>query len=171
MERKILYLVAVQNTLQYEWQNAAESKNLRNVVDFPNFFRKIKLQVVLNEQRRKTAMEITPLIGCSINCRYCPQSRLLKTYKGAKEMYLKDFKEYLRKIPDEVAIVFSGFVEPFLAKDRIDMMEYADRIGRTIHLYTTLSGLNEETFERVKTINFQTVNLHLPDKNGYAKYH
>ena len=32
-----------------------------------------------------------------------------------------------------------------------------------------MSGLTEETFERVKKINFRTVNLHLPDKNGYAK--
>ena len=169
MERKILYLIAVKNDLQNEWQNAAESKNLKNVIDFPDIFRKIKPQIVLNEQRRKPAMEITPLIGCSINCLYCPQSRLLKVYKGSKEVYLKDFKEYLLKIPAEADIVFSGFVEPFLARDSIDMMEYAAGIGRNLHLYTTLSGLTEETFERVKKINFRTVNLHLPDKNGYAK--
>ncbi len=132
-------------------------------------FLNIKRQVVLNEGRRKPAMEITPLVGCSINCRYCPQSHLLKAYKGSREMYLEDFKEYLLKIPPEVVIVFSGFVEPFLARDSIDMMEYAAGIGRTLHLYTTLSGLTEETFERVKKINFRTVNLHLPDKNGYAK--
>ena len=116
MKQKILYLIAVKNDLQNEWHRVAESRNLRNVIDFPDIFRKIKSQVVLNEQRRKPAMEITPLIGCSINCRYCPQSRLLKTYKGSQEMYLKDFKKYLMKIPAEVDIVFSGFVEPFFGK-------------------------------------------------------
>ena len=64
-------------------------------------------------------------------------------------MYIADFKRYLNKIPPEVTIVFSGFVEPFLAADSIEMMEYAASPGRQLHLYTTLVGLTKEKFERL----------------------
>lgn len=61
-------------------------------------------------------MEITPLVGCSVNCKYCPQITFLSAYyKNRKRaMSFEDFKICLDKITKNTLIEWAGFVEPFL---------------------------------------------------------
>lgn len=116
-------------------------------------------------------IEVTPKIGCSVNCRFCPQKLLLSRYyrdNRKYEMSLDDFKFYLDRIPENTILDWSGFVEPFLNPSAIDMMEYADALGFEQTLFTTLQGLDYETFERVLRIPFDEVILHTADSFGYA---
>lgn len=116
-------------------------------------------------------IEVTPKIGCSVNCRFCPQKLLLSRYyrdNRKYEMSLDDFKFYLDRIPENTILDWSGFVEPFLNPSAIDMMEYADALGFEQTLFTTLQGLDYDTFERVLRIHFDEVILHTADRFGYA---
>lgn len=109
-------------------------------------------------------IEITTRIGCSVNCKkYCPQELLVKSYKGSNEMSLSSFKTILSTVPAEVIVVFSGFCEPFLNRECIDMIEHASKKGHKIILNTTLVGATVSDIERLKHTNLVRVILHLPD--------
>ena len=116
-------------------------------------------------------LEITPLIGCSNVCEYCPQTTLIKQYKekcsNDKEMSLEQFKKYISTIPSSVQLNFTGYVEPLLAKDAPDMMLHADEKGHRVMLNTTLMGLTPEIWDRFKNLRFVNVHIHLPS----ATYH
>lgn len=119
----------------------------------------------------RPALEITPKVGCSVNCKYCPQELFVKTYcknSNIPEMSFEKFKECIDKTPGDLLIDFSGFVEPFLAEDTVKMMHYAQKIGRDMRLFTTLVGLDANKFEAIKNIPFKYVVLHLPDEAEYA---
>lgn len=127
----------------------------------------------INEDRIHPMMEITTVIGCSINCRYCPQPVLLKTYyaqdsRRDRVMELESYKKCIDKLPQDVRIRFAGFAEPFLNPQCIQMIEYAADQGREIDLYTTLVGLSKAELERIKNIPFRRVVLHTADADGYA---
>lgn len=114
-------------------------------------------------------IEITTVIGCIVNCRYCPQNILLNNYCNNKtKMTLNDFKICVDKLPKDSTIVFSGFAEPFLNKECTDMILYADQKGFKLKLYTTLVGLNENDFDKIKDIDFLEVVIHLADEDNYA---
>lgn len=124
-------------------------------------------------KQQNPTMEITPAIGCSVNCKFCPQKLFLNEYyrenKDRKShMSLDEFKIYLNKIPKNTLIEWAGFVEPFLNEESIDMMEYANEHGFVMTLFTTLVGLTEQGLERVLKIPFRQVVLHTADKDGYA---
>lgn len=127
----------------------------------------------INEDRIHPMMEITTVIGCSINCRYCPQSVLLKTYYAKnigrdRVMELESYKKCMDKLPQDVRIRFAGFSEPFLNPQCIQMIEYAADQGRKIDLYTTLKGLSKAGLRKLKNIHFRRVVLHTADADGYA---
>lgn len=116
-------------------------------------------------------VEITTRIGCSLNCRYCPQHILLDKYFQTDKnrqsvMSLENFKQYLKKIPKHVRIVFSGMCEPFLNKDCSAMMKLASDEGYVLELATSLWGASQEDIKIMENINFDGVVLHLPDNQG-----
>lgn len=121
----------------------------------------------------RPSIEITPRIGCNIDCKYCPQELLYKQYFSEKNkkilMSFFEFKKYIDKTPKNLVVDFAGFVEPFLNNEVEKMMKYSAEIGRDISLYTTLVGCTVEMFHEIKKIPFYEVVLHLPDKDGYAK--
>lgn len=82
----------------------------------------------INEDRIRPMMEITTVIGCSVNCRYCPQSLLLKTYYAENKnrtriMGLEEYKECIDKLPQNIRIRFAFFrtvfESPMYTDDRI----------------------------------------------------
>jgi hypothetical protein len=81
---------------------------------------------------------------------------------------LDNFKAALLKVPKNVAIHFSGFAEPFLNPQCLDMIEHAHSEGHKIVLYSTLVGLKSNGVERLRRCNPEVI-LHLPDKLGNAK--
>lgn len=125
-------------------------------------------------RKHRPAMEITPKIGCKINCRYCPQSLLLDKYYGGNssrksQMTLEEYKHYLGKLPKNTLIDWAGFVEPFLNPQAADMMLYTHEQGYEQTLFTTLVGATDEDLEKVVRIPFKMVCLHTPDENNYAQ--
>ncbi len=123
------------------------------------------------------SLEITTSIpekGCPINCVFCPQDKLVKSYKSFKSLRLEDFKLLLDKVPKEIIIVFAGFTEPFLNKYCADMILYAHEKGHKISVFTTGVNLSKDDYDKIKGIPFQSAQggfvLHLPDAEGYT-YH
>lgn len=106
-------------------------------------------------------IEITTIIGCYINCTYCPQSNLQKAYKGNKEMSFNDFEKLLKNVPKTAGIVFAGYSEAFLNKRSSYMMRYAIEQGYTVTLYTTLVGFEFKDLAILNGLKFKTVSFHL----------
>lgn len=116
----------------------------------------------------KPWLEITTVSKCMIKCNFCPQQIFQENYHGCKTLTLSDFKRVLSKVPKNVAIHFSGFAEPFLNPQCLDMMEHAHSEGYKIVLYSTLVGLKSNDVKRLRRCNPEVI-LHLPDKLGNAK--
>jgi sulfatase maturation enzyme AslB (radical SAM superfamily) len=113
-------------------------------------------------------LEITTVSNCVIDCRFCPQHVFQEHYHGYKTLRLNDFKVALSKVPCHVVIHFSGFAEPFLNPNCLEMIEHTHDEGFKVVLFSTLFGLKNEDVERLKRCNVELV-LHLPDALGNAK--
>lgn len=121
-------------------------------------------------KKTKSMIEITTKIGCSINCKYCPQKKLVSTYlEKCKNEYLKmaDYIKILKNIPNVTLLRFCGMCEPFLNPHCADMIVYAKEKGFNVDCYSTLVGLNIDDVDRVLEAvdNFVP---HIPDKNMNA---
>ena len=127
------------------------------------------------------SIEITtsvPQGGCTVDCLICPQKLLIDTYAGERHLKLDNFKRLLDKIPEEIVIIFSGFVEPWLNKHATDMVYYAHEKGHNIAVYTTGVGMHPEDVERLTKIPYYWDNrngvggfcLHLPDAEGVGRH-
>lgn len=160
-----LFLLGVSKYVEPEIIEILESKNFKNYVIPP------KARKYYDDVRLYPKLEITTRIGCSVNCRYCPQKIFCSTYlndSDVKVMNLETFKTCIDKMPQNAVITFSGFSEPFLNEECVEMMQYAASQGRAVELYTTLVGLTVEKLKRIQGIEFKTVVLHTPDDKEYA---
>lgn len=81
-------------------------------------------------------------------------------------MSLDRFKEILAKLPPQVRVDFSGYVEPFFNPACGRMMEFAIQSGREVHLYTTLMGMTTEDFDRLRATPPAFIKIHAPDRTG-----
>jgi len=115
-------------------------------------------------------LEITTKIGCSINClKYCPQETIIKNYKGNPLMTLDQFKNFMKTVPTDLSIFFSGLCEPFLNPQTANMIMWAHEQGHPISIFSTLTGLTPENAERIASIPIDKFVIHLPDAYGNAK--
>ena len=114
-------------------------------------------------------MEITTKVGCSVNCKYCPQDVFVSNYKGDCELSYRNFVECIDKVPEKCSIVFGGFAEAFLNEKCVDLMLYAAK-NHCIYLYKTLvgKGIDLESFETIKKIPIEKCVIHIPDEEGFA---
>lgn len=118
-------------------------------------------------------MQITTCVGCSVNCKYCPQNLLVSKYyendkNRSKNMSIHVFEQCLKKLPKDVRIAFCGMSEPFLNPACVSMIKMAHESGRIIELYTTLVGADQEIIEEIVEIPFSYFTLHVADKYEYA---
>lgn len=116
-----------------------------------------------------------PEKGCVVDCVFCPQRTLVKTYTGERRMSLDEYKRAVDKIPSEVRITFAGFVEPWMHSECTEMVLYAHETGHPVSVFTTGVGMSIEDIERIKHIPFAGVpngnfTLHLPDQDRKAKH-
>lgn len=126
---------------------------------------------ILDEVCLRPTLEITSRIGCSVNCKLCPQKVLMNVYdKKNKDVMLKfeTFKKCIDKTPKKLIVDFAGYAEPFLNPEILTMMKYAMGKGHDVRLYTTLVGMTEDVFREVLNLPFYNVVLHLPDSQGYS---
>ena len=130
-------------------------------------------------------MEITTTIpkkGCVVDCVFCPQRTLQKVWDSKhftthkeRTMSMEQFKIAIDKLPTEVRITFSGFIEPYMNKHCSDMMVYAHEQGHRVSVFTTAVGMKLEDVEKIKHIPFcggpnGGFTLHLPDQERRAKH-
>lgn len=143
-----------------------KKRKIKNIIEVPKYF-----EIFLDDWYFTPVLEITPLAGCAVNCKYCPQKPFLDSYykrTPKREMSFEEFKVCIDKTPDNLNIDFSGFVEPFLAEDTTKMIRYCQEKRRKIRLFTTLRGLTLEKYKEIEDIDFDMIVLHLPDKMKYA---
>lgn len=108
--------------------------------------------------------EICTVIGCVNMCDYCPQDKILSSYKSPiRIMSLDTFKKCIDKVPKNVPILFSGFAEPFQNKNCTKMIEYANKKGFLIKVFTTGIGITKKDIPRLEKIPFATFEIHLPE--------
>jgi len=101
----------------------------------------------------KRALEITTNLPCTVNCSYCPQKKLRDSYSlqgQAEHMSIDNFTLVLDKLPGDVEIHFSGFSEPFLNWQTIDMVSYALSEGHKVIIYTTGTGIGKTDISILK---------------------
>lgn len=99
----------------------------------------------------------------------------MQTYKGERRLSLDNFKKVVDKLPKEVRVTFSGFVEPWMNSDCTDMLLYAHETGHPVSVFTTLVGVSVEDLERIKQVPFAGnpnggFTVHLPDQERRAKH-
>jgi radical SAM protein with 4Fe4S-binding SPASM domain len=165
-EDDVLFLIGSEYPTNIFMINNLKSCGISHYIDVPKYAKQFK-----NDRFYRPILEITPQIGCPINCRYCPQELFCKCYfqdHSIKNLSIENFKICVDKTPKNLIIEFAGFVEPFLNNDLVEMLQYTYKAGRDMALFTTLVGLTREKFARIKNLPFHDVVLHLPDKDGLA---
>lgn len=168
---KTAFVLGVTEQFKTDVKKYLNENGAENVIDVP--LDQLNYQTIDKLRYNCPVIEVTPKIGCNVNCKYCPQDLLLKNYyKNDKnrisEMTLELYKKYLSNMPQETVVDFSGFVEPFLNNEAIDMMEYTAKSGHKMTLFTTFKGLTYDEFKRVSKLPFEFVCLHTPDVKGYS---
>ena len=114
-------------------------------------------------------MEITTVVGCPVNCRFCPQKEFVRRYFATsekRELDSSSFTRLIEKLPLDVSIHFSGMSEPWSNPECTEMLLYAARRGHLISVYSTLQGLTEAEFERIRGVSFNYFVIHVPDAQG-----
>jgi sulfatase maturation enzyme AslB (radical SAM superfamily) len=114
-------------------------------------------------------------VGCSVNCKYCPQELLISKYRKLvgedsfaekRMMTFEAFTTMCEKLPVFYTIAFGGTTEPFLNSLCSDMMVYASENGHELYLLTTLANMKYKDFEKIKNLHFNTIRLHVADEDG-----
>ena len=126
------------------------------------------------ELQNNPTVEITTVLGCRVQCKYCPQSLLLKKYfscnkKRLSIMSLDNFKKIVQNTPDNCDFMFAGMAEPFLNPECLAMLKIACNTGRNVSLYTTLEGAKEDDIDGIISLPLQFFGLHVADREGCAK--
>lgn len=123
--------------------------------------------------RDSKVLEVSTIMGCTVNCRFCPQDVILKRYyekdrMRQRVMTVENFRVILRHTPKDCIIDFSGMTEPFNNPDCLEMIQMACDAKRKVYLFTTLAGVDEETVDKLLELPVYYVTLHVADKCGYA---
>jgi len=129
----------------------------------------------MNCSEKISSLEFTLIMGCRLNCYYCPQKMLLETYFKDNNirkrcLTFSDFVKVLEKVEDGATLSFAGMSEPFHNSECADMLVYAYEKGFKIALLTTLVGMTKEDYYKIKDIQFDSLVLHIPDEEGNSKF-
>ena len=159
------------NTIEIIEGLKEKQKSILNVICACEYIEKRNLY---SDYYTKPTIEITTVIGCKVNCKYCPQNLLLKNYFKDNmhrdvKMSMETYVTCLKNLPNQCNIKFCGMAEPFLNPLCTDMICEAYQQGKSIELYTTLVGLDKEGLKKIWDIPMETVVIHVPDERGYAK--
>ena len=114
--------------------------------------------------KKENSIQITSGMPCPVNCEYCPQETLREN-KGSRKnnLDLKDFKQYLKNIPQDTIIRWTGYSEPLLAKDFPEMVLHAEKRGYKQVLSTTLVVHKRCLKFLGHYKNFRHINIHVQD--------
>jgi len=135
----------------------------------------IKLKKFISIKLSKTnkkVLEITPQIGCTMMCSYCPQTLIVseaREQNAEKILEINKFEKMINNIPRDTLISWAGYTEPLLHSNFIDFVELLNQKGFVQKINTTLHGKNICQEFMSKTNIFKYVGFHLPDNDGLMK--
>ncbi len=125
---------------------------------------------LLRSYNRSFGLEITTTLGCPVDCMYCPQEQLRKEGEGRKKrLEYTDFKKAVDNIDVKATLHWTGYSEPCLSPYLEDMVNYASARKFKQYISTTLSGNNKSVDFIVKSREFYSFQLHLPDNSGLMR--
>lgn len=105
-------------------------------------------------------------LGCRVNCAYCPVHSIhVPAYNalgGATLMTPDLLRFYLRTVPRDSILVWSGFSEPFLNPHFPQIIRDYHAEGWKMRLDTTLAGCSLESARLVSEIPWTFIKIHLP---------
>lgn len=117
-------------------------------------------------------IEISTVVGCKMNCSYCPQKLHVTNYARENsefKMSMDTFRKCIDKLPRHVEILFAGMAEPWLNPDATDMVLLAHSFGFKVGVYTTTVGMTKQDVDAIKHLPFLHFCIHLPDRDGKMK--
>ncbi len=115
-------------------------------------------------------VEVTTTLGCPVDCVYCPQEQLKKESKTRKKrIEFADFVKAINNIDIKTNLGWTGYSEPCLSPILGKMVQHASSNGINQYISTTLSGNSESVEFVIKSKDFYSFQLHLPDSLGLMK--
>ncbi len=137
------------------------------------------------------------MIGCSVACHYCPQKALSKAYrnrtwvqapgsistptspttsapvsgkatrKATRQMSMQTLTRCIAKLPADVEVHFTGYSEPALNPQLVEMVEHVLTRGHRVVMATTLHGLSLNDLQRLLDSDLHAFSVHLlSEANG-----
>jgi len=126
-------------------------KNLQN----KNKFEKQRIKFInkhINSGVQR--VQIEPTNRCNYNCAMCPIDELNPNSVN-KDLSFTDFKMIISKLPKSVTnICLSGLGEPFLNKNYLKMVKYANKKGYYVEVYNNGSLFDEEVLKYAGEVVF-----------------
>ena len=118
-------------------------------------------------------IEVGTVIGCPVNCKYCPQEIFISKYfekdkNRQREMTLDNFRTIIRNTPDDCIINFAALSEPFVNHCCVEMIRMACDAGRTVLVFSTFVDATDEEIDETLKLPIHAITLHCADKMGYA---
>lgn len=168
----LLIIIGVDNCSVVDIKNLLLGKGFNNIIIIENLYEFLG-GLTVQTQKGLPKIEVTGVIGCHINCKYCPQKLLIHEYyknnkRRQREISLSNYKMCVDHLPENATLSFAGYVEPFHHPEVVEMLLYAHHTGHRVELFTTFDGCSLDQYEKIKDIPFSRVVLHTPDANGYA---
>lgn len=144
---------------------------VKNIIDGGEYLLKAEGRQYINEN---SIIEITSIMGCKVNCKYCPQNVLINKYyeqnsNRQRIMTCKDFKTILEHTPNSCGIMFAGMSEIFLNEKGLDFIQMACNQGRDVTLFTTLVGASLDDIKKLVRLPIRHTTLHVADRLGYTQ--
>ena len=129
-----------------------------------------QVQSLLHSYADLFEIEITTILGCPVDCSYCPQDQLKTASKGRKKrLTAEDFDRAINNIDMKVGISWTGYSEPCLSPDLPEMCESVNSRGISQVISTTLTG-NDRSVEFVSSSKcFDSFTIHAPDSSGLMR--
>lgn len=126
----------------------------------------------MENSKKARALEFTLALGCSLQCKYCPQEKLQKAYRlhKVRKMSMDTFKRCLSQIELGGGVIISGMVEPFHNENCAEMIKYAFDNGYKVRLFTSLTGVTEKDLDILEKISFDELTIHIPDQKFNSKF-
>lgn len=126
----------------------------------------------MENSKKARALEFTLALGCSLQCKYCPQEKLQKAYRlhKVRKMSMDTFKRCLSQIELGGGVIISGMVEPFHNENCAEMIKYAFDNGYKVRLFTSLTGVTEKDLDILEKISFDELTIHILDQKFNSKF-
>ncbi len=124
----------------------------------------------------KEQLELTAVIGCKSQCKYCPQDIFVRRYFETgdvsfkpKELTLENCKNYLSTVPGDLRISLAGFSEPLSIDGIVDIYKWLVGGGRLVEVHTSLYNVKKDTLKGIMDVGIDFIQLHIPDKYALTK--